>query len=44
MRSEEIATRAARQIYVLRQQIRQVQQELTKPGSDKTKHTKKVRE
>lgn len=42
LRSEETATRAARQMYVLRQQVRQIQQELTKTGTDKTKHTKKV--
>ncbi|XP_076108762.1 protein moonraker-like isoform X2 [Mytilus galloprovincialis] len=41
LRSEETATRAARQMYVLRQQVRQIQQELTKTGTDKTKHTKK---
>lgn len=41
LRSEELATRAARQIYVLRQQVRQIQQDLTKSGTDKTKHTKK---
>jgi ATP-dependent Lon protease len=42
LRAEELATRASRQIYVLRQQVRQIQQELTKSGTDKTKHTKKV--
>ncbi|XP_061197750.1 protein moonraker-like [Saccostrea echinata] len=41
VRSEEIQTRAARQLYVLRQQVREVQNQLIRGEPDKLKHTKK---
>jgi hypothetical protein len=43
VRSEEMQTRAARQLYVLRQQVREVQNQLTRGNVDRMKHTKKVR-
>lgn len=43
VRSEEMQTRAARQLYVLRQQVREVQNQLIRGDVDKMKHTKKVR-
>ena len=42
-RNDEIQTRAARQLYVLRQQVREVQSQLIRGDADKMKHTKKVR-
>lgn len=42
-RNDEIQTRAARQLYVLRQQVREVQSQLIRGDADKLKHTKKVR-
>lgn len=42
LRQEEQATRAARQIYNLRQQVRALQEHVTRKGSDTVKHTKKV--
>lgn len=41
-RNDEIQTRAARQLYVLRQQVREVQSQLIRGDADKLKHTKKV--
>ena len=41
-RAEELATRTNRQLYVLRQQIREIQNELLRVGPEKIKHTKKV--
>ncbi|XP_056009035.1 protein moonraker-like isoform X2 [Ostrea edulis] len=41
VRSEEMQTRAARQLYVLRQQVREVQNQLIRGDVDKMKHTKK---
>lgn len=41
-RNDEIQTRAARQLYVLRQQVREVQSQLIRGDTDKLKHTKKV--
>lgn len=43
LRQEEQATRAARQIYFLRQQVRSLQEVVTRKGSGSVKHTKKVR-
>lgn len=40
-RNDEIQTRAARQLYVLRQQVREVQSQLIRGDADKLKHTKK---
>nr|XP_022337777.1 protein moonraker-like isoform X3 [Crassostrea virginica] len=40
-RNDEIQTRAARQLYVLRQQVREVQSQLIRGDADKMKHTKK---
>ena len=42
LRQEEQATRAARQIYFLRQQVRSLQEHVTRVGPEKVKHTKKV--
>ncbi|KAK3606561.1 hypothetical protein CHS0354_041522 [Potamilus streckersoni] len=41
IRTEEQATRMARQIYFLRQQVRELQNEITRVGPEKIKHTKK---
>lgn len=41
-RNDEIQTRAARQLYVLRQQVCEVQSQLIRGDADKLKHTKKV--
>lgn len=41
-RNDEIQTRTARQLYVLRQQVREVQSQLIRGDADKLKHTKKV--
>ncbi|KAK3084266.1 hypothetical protein FSP39_010828 [Pinctada imbricata] len=40
-RSEEQQTRAARQLYVLRQQVREIQNQVTRTAPNKMKHTKK---
>ena len=42
LRQEEQATRAARQIYNLRQQVRALQDQVTRGEGRKVKHTKKV--
>ena len=44
LRQEEQATRAARQIYFLRQQVRSLQEVVTRKGSGNVKHTKKVKD
>lgn len=41
-RNDEIQTRATRQLYVLRQQVREVQSQLIRGDADKMKQTKKV--
>ena len=42
MRLEEQASRSARMLYVLQQQVQQIQDELERLGPGKVKHTKKV--
>ncbi|XP_069134586.1 protein moonraker-like [Argopecten irradians] len=43
VRMEELATRTSRQLYMLRQQVRELQNECIRLGPEKIKHTKKSR-
>ncbi|XP_033748027.1 protein moonraker-like [Pecten maximus] len=43
VRMEELATRTSRQLYMLRQQVREMQNECIRLGPEKIKHTKKSR-
>ncbi|XP_060074387.1 protein moonraker-like isoform X2 [Ylistrum balloti] len=43
VRMEELATRTSRQLYVLRHQVREMQNEFIRLGPEKVKHTKKSR-